>query len=66
MQCIKQASTLRVSPKREKGSPRIVYRYGSQSNQIREFLVYRKLVKNMVHRLETENSLKETVYRLTN
>ena len=29
MQCIKQSSTLRVSPKMEKPSPRIVYREGT-------------------------------------
>ena len=30
MQCIKESSTLRVSPKKEKPSPRIVYRYGKE------------------------------------
>jgi len=37
MQCIKESSTLRVSPKEEKPSPRIVYRYGKQDNEIKGF-----------------------------
>jgi hypothetical protein len=48
MQCIKEASTLRVSPKYEKPSPRIVYREGNQDQQIREFLVQRDLIKKIV------------------
>lgn len=48
MQCIKQGSTLRVSPKFEKHSPRIVYREGIQDGRIREFLVERKLIKKIV------------------
>jgi len=47
MQCIKEASTLRVSPKGNKPPPRIVYRYGKQDKQIRDFLVYRKLAKSI-------------------
>jgi len=43
MQCIKECSTLRVSPKGKKKSPRIVFRYGSQNHEIKEFLKYRKL-----------------------
>jgi hypothetical protein len=61
MQCIKEGSTLRVSEKKEKPQPRIVYRYGSQQNQIAEFLAYRKVVKSIISKLktqkETENSL---------
>ena len=38
MQCIKQGSTLRVSRKRSKPSPRIVSRFGKQDSQIKEFL----------------------------
>jgi len=48
MQCIKGASTLRVSPKRDKPVPRVVFRYGSQDNQIAEFLAYRKIVRNIM------------------
>ena len=40
MQCIKKGSTLRVSPKRNKPSPRIVYRYGKQDGEIKNFLKY--------------------------
>jgi hypothetical protein len=45
MQCIKESSTLRVSPKKAKASPRIVFRFGNQDNEITNFLKYRKLVK---------------------
>jgi len=45
MQCIKQSSTLRISPKKDKPSPRIVYRYGKQDEQIRIFLSYREKIK---------------------
>jgi hypothetical protein len=55
MQCIKQASTLRVSAKGQKPEPRVVFRYGSQENQIAEFLAYRKLVKDIMTRFGNEN-----------
>jgi hypothetical protein len=48
MQCIKQASTLRVGPKVEKSSPRIVYRYGNEDNQIADFLYHRKMLKRII------------------
>jgi len=54
MQCIKEGSTLRISPKREKGSPRIVFRYGKENSQIESFLKYRKLVKNMIRKLKAD------------
>ena len=47
MQCIKQASTLRVSSKGMKPSPCIVYRFGDQREQIQGFLTYRRLIKTM-------------------
>jgi len=50
MQCIKEASTLRVSPKKQKPSPRIVYRYGKQDEQISSFLHYRKLIKRILYK----------------
>ena len=53
MQCIKQASTLRISDKKQKPSPRIVYKYGKQNDQIRSFLEYRKLIKRIIRKLET-------------
>lgn len=58
MQCIKGASkggsTLRVSPKGDKPMPRVVYRYGEQDGQIREFLNLRRFVRNII-RKETLN-----------
>lgn len=47
MQCIKHGSTLRVSRKGSKPSPRVVSRYGKQDSQIKGFLEYRKLVKRI-------------------
>jgi len=48
MQCIKESSTLRFSPKIDKPSPKIVYRYGSQNNQIKELLETRRIILNIV------------------
>jgi len=50
MQCIKMSSTLRVAPKGDKPSPRIVFRYGRQDNAIKDFLEYRKLITNINRR----------------
>ena len=55
MQCIKESSTLRVSPKKEKPSPRIVYRYGKQDKEILSFLRYRKAIKNIIRKLTSIN-----------
>jgi len=52
MQCIKEGSTLRVSSKREKPSPRIVFRYGRENCQIEGFLKYRELTKNIIRKLK--------------
>ena len=49
MQCIKMSSALRVAPKGDKPSPRIVFRYGSQDHAVKDFLRYRKLIKQ-IHR----------------
>jgi hypothetical protein len=46
LQCIKGEFTLRVSAKGKKPSPKIVFRYGKQDKEIKEFLQYRQLVKN--------------------
>ena len=51
MQCIKESSTLRVSPKREKPTPRIVYRHGKQNRQILDFLDYRKMIKKIIRKI---------------
>lgn len=48
MQCIKKSSTFRVSPKGDKPSPRIVYRYGRQDQEIQGFLAYHILIKNIM------------------
>lgn len=56
MQCIKEGSTLRVSPKRGKGSPRIVFRHGKENGQIEGFLRFRKSMKNMIRKLKTLSS----------
>jgi len=53
MQCIKQSSTLRISSKIEKPSPRIVYRQGKEKGQICNFIYYRKLIKNIIRKLES-------------
>jgi hypothetical protein len=49
MQCIKMSSTLRVSSKRGKPSPRIVYRYGKQHGEIARFLRTRRQIKRMLN-----------------
>jgi hypothetical protein len=53
MQCIKEGSTLRISPKMDKPSPKIVFRHGKQDKQVREFLSYRRLIKNIDRELRT-------------
>jgi len=55
MQCIKKGSTLRVSPKRQKPTPRIVYRYGKEDSQIKEFLAYRRRIRRMIRELERKH-----------
>jgi hypothetical protein len=47
MQLIKESSTVRVGAKGKSGSPKIVYRWGSQSNEIKNFLEYRKKFKKI-------------------
>jgi hypothetical protein len=48
LQCIKRkGSTLRVSAKGDKPSPRVVYRYGRQDKMIREFLEFRRKIKGI-------------------
>jgi hypothetical protein len=51
LQCIKGEPTLRVSSKGEKSSPRIVYKYGKQDNQIQSFCECRKLIKSIIKRI---------------
>lgn len=51
MQCIKESSTLRVSSKKEKPSPRIVFRVGKQDRQVREFIKNRHLIKEIIRKM---------------
>ena len=51
LQCIKKGSTLRISPKRNKLSPRVVCRYGKQDKEINNFFAYRKLIKRITSKL---------------
>jgi hypothetical protein len=48
LQLIKGTFTLRHGFKKNKGIPRIVYRYGSQDKAIREFLANRRFIHNFL------------------
>ena len=52
MQCIKESSTLRVSSKSGKPSPRIVYRFGKEDCQIQDFLSYRRKIKRIQRKMK--------------
>jgi hypothetical protein len=52
MQCIKKESTLRISPKGKKPSPRIVFRHGEQDHEIQSYLEYRNSIKTITHRFQ--------------
>jgi hypothetical protein len=47
MQCIKESSTLRISSKKEKALPRIVFRYAKQDSEIKRFLHCREVVNKI-------------------
>jgi len=51
MQCIKESSTLRVSSKGSKPSPRTVYREGKEDEKIKGYLKYRRLIKDIMKKL---------------
>lgn len=53
MQCRKQSSTLRVSPKGEKTSPKIIYHEGIENIQIKAFLEYRELIKDILRDIDS-------------
>ena len=55
MQCIKRASTLRVTSKGNKPSPRIVFRFEKQDKQIKVFLLERRRIKRIMHRIKNSN-----------
>ena len=63
MQCIKEESTLRVSPKGAKPPPRIVFRYGRQEKEIKTFLLYRKIIKDIMGKMETRAHIRYTKLR---
>ena len=56
MQCIKGGSTLRISPKKDKPSPRIVYRYGKHDGEIHLFLLKRQEIWNIMKKMNSESS----------
>ena len=56
-QCRKIGSTLRVGPKGDKPSPRIVYREGREDDRIKNFLKFRRQIKNIMKRVNTLASL---------
>jgi hypothetical protein len=59
MQCIKESSTLRVSYKKEKQSPRIVFSFGKHNNEIKNFLALRKQIKRVDKNRGSEYTLKK-------
>ena len=56
MQCIKESSTLRISNKGEKPSPRIVFRFGKQDKQVKYFLSWRKQIKEIILSLKANRT----------
>ena len=56
MQCIKGASTLRVTPKENKPAPRIVTKFGKQNHAIADFLKERNRIKRIYKRLMDEKT----------
>lgn len=57
MQYIKQSSTLRISNKREKPSPRIVFGFGKQDQQIKEFIRKRHLIQEIMRKCQKDRHL---------
>jgi hypothetical protein len=51
MRCIKQTSTVRISPKENKPIPKIVFRYGSQDRQIKKFLETKRFVLDSLRKI---------------
>jgi hypothetical protein len=59
MQCRKQSSTLRGSPKGDKLSPNIVYREGIEDMQIKAFIGYRELITDIMRKIDGTLSLQK-------
>jgi len=55
LQCIRKASTLRVSSKGDKPPPRIVFRNGGSVGQIKVFLCFRSQIKRFMSRALSDN-----------
>lgn len=53
MQCIKETSTVRISRKGKKPFPKIVFRYGLQDKQIKQFLDTRRFILNFLEEEST-------------
>ena len=51
MQCRKQSASLRVSPKGDKPTPKIVYHEGKQDGQIESYLEYRSQIERIMQSL---------------
>ena len=56
LQCIRKASTLRVSSKGDKPSPRIVFRNGGSVGQIKVFLCFRSQIKRFLSMVLSDNN----------
>ena len=48
MQCIKKTSTVRISYKGDKKPPKVIFRFGNQDKQIKQFLETRKITLNII------------------
>lgn len=57
MQCIKESSTLRITKKKERPPPKIVFRQGKQNQEISFFLRWRKHIRKIDKIRTTENSV---------
>lgn len=60
LQCIKGSSTLRVSPKGGKPSPRVVSRDGKQNSEIRNYLRHRRRIKRILREIQIARSGQKT------
>jgi hypothetical protein len=50
LQCRKECSTLRITPKGEKAEPKIIERFGSGENEIRKYLEYKSTIPSLVEK----------------
>lgn len=55
MQLIKQTFTLRYGPKKDKGPPKIIYKFGNQDKQIAKFLDNRNFILKCLDRLQKDD-----------